>query len=66
MWLFLLTADSVYWGNRYILLCHFIICMSIMANNESVLKKHFDCNKVPEALLTLIMQGLKYWDAHSV
>jgi hypothetical protein len=29
-----------------------------MANNESVLKKHFDCNKVPEALLTLIMQGL--------
>jgi len=36
------------------------ICMSIMANNESVLKKHFDGNKVPEALLTLIMQGLKY------
>jgi len=34
--------------------------MSIMANNESVLKKHFDGNKVPEALLTLIMQGLKY------
>jgi hypothetical protein len=30
--------------------------MSIMANNESVLKKHFDGNKVPEALL----QGLKY------
>ena len=42
------------------------VCMSIMANNESVLKKHFDCNKVPEAVLTLIMQGLKYWDAHSV
>jgi hypothetical protein len=34
--------------------------MVIVANNESVLKKHFDCNKDPEALLTLIMQELKY------
>jgi hypothetical protein len=65
MWLFLLTAESVYWSNRYILLCSFIVCMYIEVNNESVLKKHFDCNKVPEALLKLIMQGLIYWDAQS-
>jgi len=50
------VTDTFYFA----VLSYVHICMSIMANNESVLKKHFDCNKVPEALLTLIMQGQKY------
>lgn len=56
------ATDTFYFA----VLSYICVCMSIMANNESVLKKHFDYNKVPEALLTLIMQGLKYWDAQSV